>query len=91
MSSGDRTVVSDKHLLLMKHNDQSDNLCVLVEAGVRSLKIQGCYKDMAYVKNITTYYHHLLDDILTERPDLVAQDSASDNTGSFATGKLHQF
>jgi len=65
-----RVVAFEKHLLSMKDNNQSANLRALVEAGVRSFKIEGRYKDMAYVKNITAYYRQRLDDILEGRPDL---------------------
>ena len=62
-----RIVAHDKHLLSMKDNNQSDNLRELIDAGVRSFKIEGRYKDMAYVKNITAHYRVLLDEILEER------------------------
>ncbi len=39
-----------KHLLSMKDNDQTANLGALIDAGVRSFKIEGRYKDMSYVK-----------------------------------------
>ena len=51
-----RVVAFDKHLLSMKDNNQTDNLIHLVDAGVRSFKIEGRYKDMSYVKNITAHY-----------------------------------
>lgn len=70
-----RVVAYDKHLLSMKDNNQSTNLRALVEAGVRSFKIEGRYKDMHYVKNITAHYRQLLDEILTERPDLARASS----------------
>jgi putative protease len=54
----------------MKDNNQSENLRALVDAGVRSFKIEGRYKDMAYVKNITAHYRKLFDEVLTERPEL---------------------
>ncbi|MEC5399135.1 peptidase U32 family protein [Uliginosibacterium sp. H1] len=65
-----RVVAYDKHLLSMKDNDQSANLRALVDAGIRSFKIEGRYKDMSYVKNITAHYRLLLDEILNERPEL---------------------
>ena len=65
-----RILAHDKHVLSMKDNNQSDNLRALVDAGVRSFKIEGRYKDMGYVKNITAHYRRLLDDLLTTRPDL---------------------
>ncbi|BBL76427.1 peptidase U32 family protein [Methylomagnum ishizawai] len=65
-----RIVAHQKHVLSVKDNDQSANLRALVEAGVRSFKIEGRYKDMAYVKNITGHYRRLLDDLLAERTGL---------------------
>ncbi|MCE0812260.1 U32 family peptidase [Buttiauxella sp. S04-F03] len=66
-----RVVAYEKHLLSMKDNDQSANLAALVDAGVRSFKIEGRYKDMSYVKNITAYYRQLLDELMEQRTDLV--------------------
>jgi putative protease len=63
-------VAHDKHVLSMKDNNQSDNLRALIDAGCRSFKIEGRYKDMAYVKNITAHYRRLFDEILNERPEL---------------------
>jgi putative protease len=59
----------------MKDNNQSANIRALVEAGVRSFKIEGRYKDMGYVKNITAYYRQRLDDVLEDRPDLARASS----------------
>ena len=67
-----RVVAFDKHLLSMKDNDQSRNLSALIDAGIRSFKIEGRYKDMGYVKNVTAHYRMLLDEILNKRPDLAA-------------------
>ncbi|PPE70602.1 U32 family peptidase [Caldimonas thermodepolymerans] len=65
-----RIVAHEKHVLSMKDNNQSANLRALVDAGIRSFKIEGRYKDMGYVKNITAHYRRLLDEILEERPGL---------------------
>jgi 23S rRNA 5-hydroxycytidine C2501 synthase len=62
-----RIVAHDKHVLSMKDNNQSGNLESLINAGVRSFKIEGRYKDMAYVKNITAHYRKLLDEIIEKR------------------------
>ncbi len=70
-----RIVAHDKHVLSMKDNNQSDNLRALIDAGVRSFKIEGRYKDMGYVKNITAHYRVLLDEILQERPELARASS----------------
>lgn len=65
-----RVVAYEKHLLSMKDNDQTANLAALIDAGVRSFKIEGRYKDMSYVKNITAHYRQMLDAIIEERGDL---------------------
>jgi putative protease len=70
-----RVVAYDKHLLSMKDNDQSRNLEALVDAGIRSFKIEGRYKDMGYVKNITAHYRLLLDEILERRPEFARASS----------------
>ncbi len=70
-----RVVSYEKHLLSMKDNDQTANLGQLIDAGVRSFKIEGRYKDMSYVKNITAHYRQMLDAIIEDRGDL-ARSSA---------------
>ena len=70
-----RIVAHEKHVLSLKDNDQSHNLLALVDAGIRSFKIEGRYKDMATVKNVTAHYRQLLDALLNQRPDLTAASS----------------
>ncbi|MEN9475743.1 MAG: putative protease YhbU precursor, partial [Pseudomonadota bacterium] len=70
-----RIIAHDKHVLSMKDNNQSENLAALIDAGVRSFKIEGRYKDMGYVKNITAHYRVLLDEILEQRPELARASS----------------
>jgi collagenase-like PrtC family protease len=76
-----RFVAHDKHVLSMKDNNQSENLAALVDAGVRSFKIEGRYKDMGYVKNITAHYRKLLDALIEERQNS-AQPLARASSGS---------
>lgn len=68
-------VAFDKHLLSMKDNNQSSNLEALIDAGVRSFKIEGRYKDMGYVKNITAHYRRLLDDLIERRGEFTRASS----------------
>ena len=68
-------IAYDKHLLSMKDNNQGRNLEALLDAGVRSLKIEGRYKDAAYVKNITAHYRLLLDQLFERRPELAPASS----------------
>jgi putative protease len=70
-----RVVAYEKHLLSMKDNDQSRNLEALVDAGIRSFKIEGRYKDMGYVKNITANYRLLIDELLERRPEFARASS----------------
>jgi putative protease len=70
-----RVVAHDKHVLSLKDNDQSANLLALVDAGIRCFKIEGRYKDMATVKNVTAHYRQLCDRVLDERAGLKASSS----------------
>lgn len=76
-------IAYDKHLLSIKDNDQSANISSLIDAGIRSFKIEGRYKDQDYVKNITAHYRQLLDKVLTESSDL--QPASSGRTEHFFT------
>lgn len=75
-------VASNQHLLSMKDNNQSANLRALADAGISSFKIEGRYKDMAYVKNITAHYRQLLDGILEDAPEY-SRSSAGRSTFLF--------
>lgn len=103
LSDQDGGVIAfDKHLLSMKDNNQTANLEALLDAGVRSLKVEGRYKDASYVKNITAHYRLLLDEIMERRPELSRASSGRcdirfkpdpdktfnrDSTDYFATGR----
>lgn len=77
-----RIIGKDKHYLSMKDNDQSANLRALISAGVSSFKIEGRYKDLAYVKNATAHYRLLLDEILNDMPEY-AKSSAGRSAYTF--------
>ena len=70
-----RIVAHDKHVLSLKDNDQSANLLALADAGIRCFKIEGRYKDMATVKNVTAHYRQLVDAVLEQRPGLARASS----------------
>src|SRR5574343_1204173 len=89
-----RIIAHDKHVLSMKDNNQSDNLRALIDAGVRSFKIEGRYKDMGYVKNITAHYRKLLDEIIEEREASghpVGRASSGRTTFTFTPDPLQNF
>ena len=86
LDASGRIIAHEKHVLSMKDNNQSDNLRALIDAGVRSFKIEGRYKDMGYVKNITAHYRKLLDEIIEEREfsdQPLARSSSGRTTFSF--------
>ena len=85
-----RIVAHDKHVLSMKDNNQSDNLEALIDAGIRSFKIEGRYKDMGYVKNITAHYRTLLDEIISRRPEF-ARASSGRTTFAFTPDPNQNF
>lgn len=62
-----RVVIRNRHLLSLKDFDASLHLAELLDAGVRSFKIEGRLKDINYVKNITAYYRKKLDMLLVDR------------------------
>ncbi len=89
-----RFVAHDKHVLSMKDNNQSANLAALVDAGVRSFKIEGRYKDMGYVKNITAHYRRLLDELIEAREssnDPLARASSGRTTFTFTPDPQQNF
>ncbi len=62
-----RAVVADRHLLSLKDLNLSDHLDELIDAGVRSFKIEGRLKDKAYVTNVVAFYRQRLDEALARR------------------------
>ena len=56
-------IAKNKHLLSMKDFNASNYIKELIDAGVKSFKIEGRLKDINYVKNVVSYYRNLLDDV----------------------------
>ncbi|MBI5258479.1 MAG: U32 family peptidase [Burkholderiales bacterium] len=85
-----RIVAHEKHVLSLKDNNQSDNLRALVDAGIRSFKIEGRYKDMGYVKNVTAHYRQLFD-ALIEGDGSLARASSGRTTFLFTPDPERNF
>lgn len=62
-----KVLVRGKHLLSLRDMCRLQDLEVMLDAGVTSLKIEGRLKDTAYVKNVTAAYRKALDEILARR------------------------
>ena len=76
------TLIKDKYLLSLKDMNRQKYLEQMMDAGVRSFKIEGRLKDIAYVKNVTAAYREALDDILKRRPEF-ARSSYGTSTYAF--------
>lgn len=61
-----KVIAKDKYLLSLKDFNASASLEDLIEAGVSSYKIEGRLKESGYVKNITSYYSHKLNQIINQ-------------------------
>lgn len=56
-------IAKDKYLLCLKDFNASSHLKELIDAGVKSFKIEGRLKGPDYVKNITSFYRREIDKI----------------------------
>lgn len=91
-------LVKDRTLLSLKDLDLSSHLAELIDAGVRSFKIEGRLKDVHYVKNVTAAYRQALDTLIDGRDDLVRASSgrcrftfSPDPSRSFSRGSTDYF
>ncbi len=64
-----RVLVADSHLLSLRDMNRTDAIEEMMDAGVRSFKIEGRLKDTSYVKNVTGWYRQHIDAIIARRPD----------------------
>lgn len=64
-----KTIIKDRHLLSLKDFNLSDRVSQLMEAGVRSFKIEGRLKDATYVKNVVAYYRGIIDREIEQHPE----------------------
>ena len=65
------TLIKDKYLLSLRDMNRINRLEKMIDAGVRSFKIEGRLKDVDYVKNVTAAYRQALDAIMERRPEFV--------------------
>lgn len=64
-----RVIEEQRYLLSMRDMNRSAHLEQMMDAGVRSFKIEGRLKDIPYVKNVVAYYRQALDSIFEHRPE----------------------
>lgn len=65
------TIVSNRYLLSLRDMNRSKHIAEMIDAGVRSFKIEGRLKDVSYVKNVTAYYRQCIDAVLKHKPQFV--------------------
>lgn len=56
-----KIIAKDKYLLSLRDFNASKHIKELVDAGVKSFKIEGRLKDKNYVKNVVAFYRHEID------------------------------
>ncbi|MBF0573606.1 MAG: U32 family peptidase, partial [Desulfamplus sp.] len=59
-----RDVIANKHLLSLKDLNLIDHIKDLAQSGITSFKIEGRYKDIAYVKNVVAAYRQAIDSFI---------------------------
>jgi collagenase-like PrtC family protease len=69
VDSDGNIIVQNKYLLSLKDLNLSEAISDLAAAGITSFKIEGRYKEIDYVKNITASYRQALDKFIKENPD----------------------
>lgn len=94
----DRTYMAGKHLLSVRDLNLSAHVGDLLDAGVRSFKIEGRLKDVGYIKNVVAFYRREVDDALAARPHLrrasvgrSVTDFTPDTAKSFTRGESAYF
>ncbi len=65
-----RKYISGKHLLSVRDMNLSARIGEMLDAGVRSLKIEGRLKDENYIRNVVAYYRKAVDEALSGRAHL---------------------
>ncbi len=65
-----RKYITGKHLLSVRDMNLSHRIGEMLDAGVRSFKIEGRLKDTLYIRNVVAYYRRAIDEALATRPHL---------------------
>ena len=85
LTDGDgKSILSDKFLLSLKDLNLMNEIPDLVAAGITSFKIEGRYKEIDYVKNVTAAYSRALDAFILKSPKLSPKQFRQERTRIFA-------
>ncbi len=98
MDAEGHTLIKDKYLLSLRDMNRIQRIEEMMDAGVRSFKIEGRLKDIGYVKNVTAAYRQAIDAILERRPEFVRSSYGTstytftpDLSRSFSRGSTEYF
>ncbi|GAK54376.1 peptidase U32 family protein [Candidatus Moduliflexus flocculans] len=84
-------LAQNRYLLSLKDMNRAAALRDLLEAGVTSFKIEGRLKDIAYVKNIVSYYRQQLDVIFDAEPERFRRASSGRSSIDFTPNPAKTF
>lgn len=82
-------LAQDKYLLSLKDLNLSDYIDEIIEAGVTSFKIEGRLKDLAYLKNVVSYYRRKVDNSLNQKN--IQKSSAGESVIDFEPNPYKTF
>ena len=69
VDGGGNKILQNKYLLSLKDMNRLNAIPDLISAGVTSFKIEGRYKGIDYVKNVTAAYRQAIDRFIVDHPD----------------------
>lgn len=73
-------ILKDKYLLSIRDLNLMQDIPGMIAAGITSFKIEGRYKEIDYVKNVTAAYSRALDAFIRSHPDYKRSSSGRSET-----------
>ncbi|MGN0232935.1 MAG: DUF3656 domain-containing protein [Bacteroidaceae bacterium] len=84
-------LTSRRHLLSLRDMNRMDCLEEMMDAGVRSFKIEGRLKGVSYVKNVTAAYRQAIDRVLCRRSSDYVRSSLGSSQMTFSPDPQRSF
>ena len=78
VDGGGRQLAQSKYLLSLKDMNRLDAIPDLIAAGITSFKIEGRYKGIEYVKNVTAAYRQAIDRFIGDHSEYTRASSGTD-------------
>ncbi len=90
MDGDGKAVIPNRFLLSLKDLNLLHDIPDLAAAGVTSFKIEGRYKEIDYVQNVTAAYRHALDAFIADHPEF-CRSSSGHGVPAFAPDPAKSF